>query len=106
MNRNARPLNEQVTMWVSPTAEDGRRGNKPPRPWDTGVPLSQQVASGPVPSGSREPTEKPGALNPEFVSWLMGYPPEWLKLRALGNAIVPQVAAEFIRAYLEADLLD
>lgn len=24
------------------------------------------------------PTEKPGALNPEFVSWLMGFPPEWV----------------------------
>ena len=23
------------------------------------------------------PTEKPGALNPQFVSWLMGFPPEW-----------------------------
>lgn len=22
-------------------------------------------------------TEKPGALNPEFVCWLMGFPPEW-----------------------------
>jgi len=29
-------------------------------------------------SGSSEPTEKRGALNPEFVCWLMGYPPEWL----------------------------
>lgn len=28
--------------------------------------------------GSSEQTEKRGALNPEFVSWLMGYPPEWL----------------------------
>jgi len=28
--------------------------------------------------GSSEPTEKPGALNPEFVCWLMGYPQEWL----------------------------
>jgi len=29
--------------WCSPTAQDGARGNQPPRPWDTGVPLSQQV---------------------------------------------------------------
>lgn len=28
--------------------------------------------------GSSEQTKKPGALNPEFVCWLMGYPPEWL----------------------------
>ena len=98
------------STWVSPTAEDGRRGNKPPRPWDTGIPLSQQVATWSTPraspnenrttkatpsqmegkhgqylavqaitsNGSSERTEKPGALNPEFVCWLMGYPPEWL----------------------------
>ena len=30
--------------WVSPTAQDGARGSLPPRPHDTGIPLSQQVA--------------------------------------------------------------
>lgn len=29
--------------WVSPTAQDHSRGSLPPRPQDTGVPLSQQV---------------------------------------------------------------
>lgn len=29
-------------------------------------------------NGLSEQTEKRGALNPEFVCWLMGYPPEWL----------------------------
>ena len=33
--------------------------------------------SGPTPSGSPERTEKPGALNPAFPCWLMGFPPEW-----------------------------
>ena len=28
--------------------------------------------------GSSAPTEKRGALNPEFVCWLMGYPIEWV----------------------------
>lgn len=37
--------------------------------------LSHQIPSS---NGSSEQTEKRGALNPEFVSWLMGYPPEWL----------------------------
>lgn len=32
-----------VAGWVSPTATDGSRGSLPPRPQDTGVPLSQQV---------------------------------------------------------------
>lgn len=31
-----------------------------------------------ISNGPSEQTEKPGALNPEFVCWLMGYPPEWL----------------------------
>jgi hypothetical protein len=29
--------------WVSPTAQDGSRGGLDPRPWDTGIPLSQQA---------------------------------------------------------------
>ena len=32
---------------------------------------------GTMQSGSTEQTEKPGALNPEFVCWLVGFPPEW-----------------------------
>lgn len=39
-------LNDQVMTagWGTPTAEDHRRGVKPPRPHDSGVPLSQQAA--------------------------------------------------------------
>ena len=33
----------QLAGWVSPTARDGSRGSLPPRPHDTGIPLSQQV---------------------------------------------------------------
>ena len=33
-------------------------------------------------SGSSAPTEKPGALNPEFVCWLMGFPTEWVSCGA------------------------
>lgn len=32
---------------------------------------------GAEPSGPSAQTEKPGALNPAFVCWLMGFPPEW-----------------------------
>lgn len=32
-----------LTNWATPTAEDQRRGSLPPRPTDTGVPLSQMV---------------------------------------------------------------
>ena len=34
---------ETLAGWVSPTAQDGSRGGLPPRPHDTGIPLSQQV---------------------------------------------------------------
>jgi hypothetical protein len=34
----------RLTGWCSPTATDPQRGVGPPRPQDTGVPLSQQVA--------------------------------------------------------------
>lgn len=69
----------EAALWATPTAEDGRRGNLPPRPWDTGVPLSQQVASGPTLDGSPDATAKPaGSLNPAFVCWLQGYPTAWM----------------------------
>ena len=43
-NREGSPALHTVAGWCSPTATDGARGSLPPRPQDTGVPLSQQVA--------------------------------------------------------------
>jgi hypothetical protein len=78
-----------VSTWVTPSARDWKDG---PGMATTGVnpdgsirnrvdQLPRQVAAteptGPITSGSPERTEKRGALNPEFVCWLMGYPPEW-----------------------------
>ena len=34
----------QLTPWATPTATDPKRGTKPPRPHDTGIPLTQQVS--------------------------------------------------------------
>jgi len=34
----------QLTPWATPTATDPKRGTKPPRPQDTGIPLTQQVS--------------------------------------------------------------
>jgi len=43
-----------------------------------GLTLGQMATlSGTTPSGLTAPTEKRGALNPTFVCWLMGFPPEW-----------------------------
>jgi hypothetical protein len=93
-----------LTGWCSPTAQDHSRGGLPPRPQDTGIPLSQQVtmltgwatsqhcdgrgATGPA-SKNRElgrdvlsstaATAKPAAsaLNPAMSRWLQGFPPSW-----------------------------
>lgn len=49
-NKHSLPLSRAVKLWPTPTAVEGRRGNKPPRPWDTGVPLAQMVAMFPTPT--------------------------------------------------------
>lgn len=96
---------------VSPTAQDNSRGTKPPRPHDTGIPLSQQCAG-----------IQPVRLNGFWrdADWLSCRDGKWRpvepgsfplvdgssqrvgRLRAYGNAIVPQVAEAVIRAYLES----
>ena len=67
-----------LVPWATPTATDPSRGTKPPRPQDTGIPLTQQV-SGLNPESSTAETEStaPSRLNPRFSLWLMGYPIEW-----------------------------
>ena len=67
-----------LAMWHTPLARDGdkldatlpaiRRRMEQGR--EIGTAMEARLMS-------PEPTEKPGALNPQFVSWLMGYPPEW-----------------------------
>jgi hypothetical protein len=52
--RHGSNLNDFAMLagWVSPTAQDGSRGSLPPRPWDTGVPLSQQAVLAGWPTAS------------------------------------------------------
>ena len=94
--------------WVSPTVQDHSRGTKPPRPWDTGIPLSQQISGTLLYGGlasmasgveslhgkinfkvAMEQILRPMkskqtryVLNHRFSLWLMGYPAGWACLGA------------------------
>lgn len=85
-SRGEPKLSGQVkAMWPSPVALDtmARSHMRPSREATgrtTGY-LSEAVVSyatnGVEQAGSSATTEKPGALNPAFVCWLMGFPQEW-----------------------------
>ncbi len=85
--RDSRPLSEQVgaALWPTPTAGDGSKLDATQPVIERRLAAGKQVGVagavrvfGATPSGSPERTASPGALDPAFVSWLMGYPPEWL----------------------------
>jgi hypothetical protein len=58
-------------LWATPTSRDHKDGSYTPNV-EVNALLGRQVWS-----GSPEQMEKLGALNPAFVCWLMGFPPEW-----------------------------
>ena len=71
-----------LACWPTPTASDEkwRYSQREPaiRRIDSGKQISLECAAhGATPPGSSATTGKPGALNPAFVCWLMGFPPEW-----------------------------
>ncbi len=73
-----------ASTWPTPTAND-HKGSGPTvmrqdgvdRTWQRLDYATEQGMPGAMPNGQPAQTEKRGALNPEFVSWLMGFPPEW-----------------------------
>ena len=64
-------LKQAVHLWPTPTSRDHKDGSFCANVETNGL-LGRTVWNGPS-----EQTEKPGALNPAFVSWLMGFPLEW-----------------------------
>lgn len=79
------PAQAAQALWPTPQASDGsgggqaKRATNPERSNDLNDFAVLMAASGTAPDGSPGRTEKPaGSLNPEFVCWLLGFPPEWL----------------------------
>jgi hypothetical protein len=63
-----------LAAWATPRVSSANGGN-PIRANDGKARLEDQVfsVSGPTPSGSLAPMEKPGQLDPDHSRWLMGY---------------------------------
>lgn len=95
------PRQAFLAGWATPTATDANRGIKPPRPHDTGIPLTQMIGliesgfparftnSGDLLTGSdagmMEILKSGVRLNPEHSRWLMGIPPAWEKYAPTGT---------------------
>lgn len=76
-----------AALWPTPSVAVIDAKSRPPimsgrKPTDPQIGLADVathvVPPGPARDGSSDTTEKPGALNPAFVFWLMGFPPEWV----------------------------
>ncbi len=64
-------------LWNTPVADDTGMRTQPYAQGGTALSLMAATTLGLAPTGSSATTEKPGALNPAFVCWLMGFPAAW-----------------------------
>lgn len=91
-------LNGLAATWPTPTVGDSmsarnataRRLN-PDSKHHTGTTLMDAADPiGPSMNGAQAPTEKRGALNPEFVFWLMGFPDAWVSSALVAMQSLPR----------------
>jgi hypothetical protein len=74
---------QTVAMWATPMAHEARLryqrrvGDTKGSQKSLTTEATDALGLGENITGLREQTEKPGALNPQFVCWLMGFPAEW-----------------------------
>ena len=73
-NPKGKTLPMTIALWNTPTSlAPARDGNN-----EAGNSTGLVSIRGHAMAGLPGQTENPGALNPEFVSWLMGFPADWL----------------------------
>ncbi len=102
LDRNSRPLNEIAKAWPTPA---GTEGDKAPKYHKRGNPHLRTLASSlqapKIPDGQKS-SGTIRRLNPQFVCWLMGWPPNYLSLIASG---LPATAWSRWRRLLRSSLL-
>ena len=78
-------LEEAVAFFPTPTVQDaihpGRSKIKPGQQVSLAAAALHDKSSAEIKANGSETSEVSGQLNPTWVEWLMGFPPDWTDLR-------------------------